>query len=403
LQLVLEASVSLRGSEKVLAIFNEALGQPLKSIPSWLSVRSWLLRLGHYKLTRPKQIADDWCWILDHTIQLGKTKCLLILGFRLSDLPLRGENLRHEDLEPIDLFPVENSKGEIVWQQLEKTTKKTGVPRAIISDSGSDLKSGIDQYCQAHEHSIPLYDIKHKTACLLKAIMEKDEDWLNFMKQATQTRNQLQQTALSHLKAPNQRSKARYMNMEILLKWGKETLQIISKKTDFTEAEKEKLPKLEWLYKHRDNLEKWNELLHITNIAEQTVRREGITNHSHQILNENYQKELSEIKYEQSILLKDKLIEFTKAQGQHCKKGERLPGSSEVIESVFGKQKYLERNYAKEGFTTLILGLGAVVGKISIDTIKGALQSSPVKMVKKWCENNLGETEHSKKIKAYSQ
>jgi len=158
----------------------------------------------------------------------------------------------------------------------------------------------------------------------------------------------------------------------------------------------------EWLHQHKDNLDKWDELLQVTSIAEQTVRREGITEQSHQILNENYQEELCELKYERSTLLKDELIEFIKTQGQSCKKGERLLGSSEVIESVFGKQKYLERNYAKEGFTTLILGIGAVVGKISIDTVKDVLQHFPVKMVKKWCKDNLGEREHSKKIKAYS-
>jgi len=51
---------------------------------------------------------------------------------------------------------------------------KTGVPRAIVSDYGSDLKSGIDKFCAARETCVSLYDIKHKTACLLKAELSKD-------------------------------------------------------------------------------------------------------------------------------------------------------------------------------------------------------------------------------------
>ena len=117
---------------------------------------------------------------------------------------------------------------------------------------------------------------------------------------------------------------------------------------------------------------------------------------------ESYQTSLPKVTHESAVRLKDTLLEFVKNQGKSCKQGERLLGSSEVIESVFGKQKYLERNYAKEGFTTLILGIGAVVGQTSIDTIQKALAYSPVKKVKAWCKDNLGVTEHSKKIAAYS-
>jgi hypothetical protein len=145
LQLVLSA-ISLLVSVRALTIINDVLGQALDKVPSWFSVRIWLLRLGYYKLRRSKPIANDWCWIADHTIQLGKMKCLLILGIRLSELPL-GRSLNYQDLEPIDLLPVENSTGEIVWEQREETAIKTGIPRAIVNDYGSDLKKGIEKFC----------------------------------------------------------------------------------------------------------------------------------------------------------------------------------------------------------------------------------------------------------------
>ena len=83
--------------------------------------------------------------------------------------------------------------------------------------------------------------------------------------------------------------------------------------------------------------------------------------------------------------------------------GEKLPGSTEVIESIFGKQKYIERDYSKEGFTTLILGMGALVGKTTTKIVKEALTSIPMKKVTKWCKNILGPTLHCRKIKAYSK
>jgi hypothetical protein len=401
LQLVLNAAVSLRGSSRVLTIVNQVLSQPLERVPCWFSVRSWLLRVGYYKLMRTKTIADDWCWIMDHTIQLGKTKCLLILGIRLSELP-KGRSLHYLDLEPIDLLPVETSTGEVVWKQLENIATKTGVPRAIVSDSGSDLKSGIAQFCEKHDSCVSLYDIKHKTACLIKAGLTQDVDWQAFIKQAGQTKKLLQQTALSHLKPPNQRSKARYMNIEILLRWGIETLKIVGSGKVFNEAEQQQLPKLEWLKNYQGKLQEWGELLQVATLTEQTVRQDGITREGYQTLERQFQEQRPELKYASAIKLKSNLIDFVNTQGKVCKENERLLGSSEIIESVFGKQKYLERDYAKEGFTSLILGIGAFVGTLTADNVKEALVSTPVKKVLKWCKDELGETLQSKKNIVYS-
>ena len=338
---------------------------------------------------------------MDHTIQLGKTKCLLILGIRLSELP-KGRSLHYQDLEPIDLLPVETSTGEVVWKQLEKIAAKTGVPRAIVSDSGSDLKSGIAQFCEKHDSCVSLYDIKHKTACLIKAGLTQDGDWQAFIKQAGQTKKQLQQTALSHLKPPNQRSKARYMNIEILLRWGIETLKIVASGKVFNEAEQQQLPKLEWLKNYQGKLQEWGEVLQVATLTELAVRQDSITREGYLTLERQFQEQRPELKYASAIKLKSNLIDFVKTQGEMCKENERLLGSSEIIESVFGKQKYLERDYAKEGFTSLILGIGAFVGTLTVADVKEALVSTPVKTVLKWCKDELGETLQSKKIIAYS-
>lgn len=68
------------------------------TVPSWYTGRLWLMRLGYYKLNRPKEHADDWAWIVDHSIQIGKEKCFVILGVRLKNLPNRP--LTFTDVEP---------------------------------------------------------------------------------------------------------------------------------------------------------------------------------------------------------------------------------------------------------------------------------------------------------------
>ena len=102
---VLHAGAALRCAAQIFGLLQDRLKLSLGS-PHWSTGRLWMLRLGYYKLTRPKERSDDWVWLIDHSNQIGKEKCLLVLGIRLSQLPEQGECLRYEHLEPIDLIPV---------------------------------------------------------------------------------------------------------------------------------------------------------------------------------------------------------------------------------------------------------------------------------------------------------
>ena len=114
LSLVLSSATCLRGAARAIEIFMSFLRLPMAS-PSWYSGRLWLLRLGYYKLTRPKTKKEAWVWIADHTVQIGAEKCLVILGIPVSSLPCPERCVSHEDAEPIALLPVTKSDGEIVW------------------------------------------------------------------------------------------------------------------------------------------------------------------------------------------------------------------------------------------------------------------------------------------------
>ena len=179
LLLQLSALVGLRGVAKVVEIMTRFFPFTA-SIPTWGSHRLWLLRVGYYKLTRPKERADDWVWIVDLTIQAGSMKCLTVLGLRRSAWDDTRENnvLTHADVEPITLVPVERSNGEIIYQQLEEAIEKTGVPRQIIADAGSDVKAGIGKFIEQHPQTDYIYDVKHFTACLLEGEFKLDLMWV---------------------------------------------------------------------------------------------------------------------------------------------------------------------------------------------------------------------------------
>jgi len=224
--LVLSAATSLRGAGRAVGVMQECAGLGPWS-PSWSSTRVWLVRLGYDKLTRAKEQGNDWVWIVDHVVEAGQEKCLLIVGLRLSAVPAVGESLTHADVEPIAVYPVTQSKGEIVYQQLEAARKTTGVPREILSAQGSDLCKGIRQFCQAQPETSFIYDVKHKGAAVLKRELGADAAWQEFSRLAGQTSQGVQQTALAALAPPRQRRKARYMNTGELVAWGERMLRYL--------------------------------------------------------------------------------------------------------------------------------------------------------------------------------
>jgi hypothetical protein len=143
LSLILDGRGSLRGCALVLAFISRLLGRE-PEVPSPTSVRSWLLRVGLYQLQRPLEVADDWVWIMDHTVQIGQFKCFLIVGFRLGVWQQQEvRTLTYSDVELVGLWPVRTSTGEIVARQLEAAVARTGLPRLIISDGGRDLHCGL--------------------------------------------------------------------------------------------------------------------------------------------------------------------------------------------------------------------------------------------------------------------
>ena len=81
--------------------------------------------------------------------------------------------------------------------------------------------------------------------------------------------------------------------------------------------------------------------------------------------------------------------------------GERLPGTTEVLESCFGKLKALEDGQSKSGFTGLVLSLGAMVSEWTAESVQEALERCRVRDVLEWCRQHLGRSVQSQRRQAY--
>ena len=101
--------------------------------------------------------------------------------------------------------------------------------------------------------------------------------------------------------------------------------------------------------------------------------------------------------------LREELIDFVRGEALKARFGERLPGTTEVLESCFGKLKALEDGQSKSGFTGLVLSLGAMVSTWTAESIGEALEQCRVRDLVAWCRKMLGKSVQSQRKQAYGQ
>jgi hypothetical protein len=356
----------------------------------------WLLRVGLFELRRPKEVADDWVWIMDHTVQIGTTKCLLIVGCRLSWWQAQDRPLEHQDLQVLTLEPVEKSDGATVYRQLEETRQRTGiVPREILSDEGTDLKGGIKLFCAEHSETVSSLDIAHQAAKHLKRELEGDPRWTKFLAQVGGAKQRLAQTPLAHLLPPTPRPKARYMNLEELVAWGQRALQYLDHPRPLPDQALDLdllQTKLGWLADYRDALAEWGQALSTISTTLHFVRQEGYHRDAQRAL-----RKLLPTSTTISGRLAERLVEFVASQSVAAKAKERLLGTSECLESLIGKGKRLEGQQSKSGFTGMILGMAAAVVNPTKEYLGRALSEIKTKDVLTWCQQHLGPSLQSQR------
>jgi hypothetical protein len=369
------------------------------AIPAASSVRWWLQRLGLYALREPLPRADDWVLLIDHSVQIGTVKVCVILGIRLCDVPYPLRALRYEDMYVIAVIPVGQSTGEIVDAQLEQATLRIGIPRQIVSDGGSDVKKGAALFAGRHPDTAVTYDAAHHGAIVLKRRFEDDPQWSEYIGRLSQVKSSIRQTVDAFLASPSLRPKARYMNLQSLLKWSRRILDLLDRDASGSRASSRAELRYGWLRDYRTSIEKWSRWEATVRASVSYVRTRGLSVDSESGLNAHL-SELPPELYDEALATE--LGTFVRESSAAAGPGECLVGSTEVLESLFGKWKTLERQESQSGITGLILSLGALLGAWPSSRIQAALEATPVKHVVRWCQENLPSSVQSQRHIALS-
>jgi len=383
-------------------------------MPSHTAIRDWILQVGYYKLTTIQK-SNDWIGMIDLSIQIGAKKCLLVLGVQASTL-LRAKALTFEDVHVLHLELLEKTSGPIIYGVLKKSEEKVGRYGQFCHDQGSDIVSATRLYAQNAQategRKIPvMHDIAHKTANLL-AVEAGELGWTEFASKAAQIKQKLQLTKWAALCPPSQRSKARYMNLDELTGWANKILAHLQKMENEhrqkiaqhldgvkkSEADlKELLEQFGWVRSSEPMIKEISEMLLIGRVVRQKIRME----HLHHKTTEELEQILQHLDVgARADQFAGSILDFVTDQTKNL--DQMALGSTEIIESSFGKLKQLMDEDTKDGFTPFVLSLAACLGKLDLDTVQAALRTCNKKQVQAWAATNAGETIYSQRRRLFN-
>lgn len=332
----------------------------------------------------------------DASIQIGPNKCLIALGCRKVNLPFK-RPLKLDDLEILGLRIVSSMNSKVVVDFLNEVKSRIGNITCITIDQGSDILRGVKDFQLINPEARYINDTAHRVANNLKACLENDERWKAFRVQITQARRKMQCSSISGLLPPSPREKSRFMNVGPLIQWGVDMLILLNIGISPLNLSIDEIKnQIGWLECYRDDIEIWHQYSQIAGIARDCVRTEGI----HLNIVDSFEEAIAHIKISfKGLQFADRVSLFLKEQTNGMKPGDCFIGSTEVIESLFGKIKYMEREQTAFGFTSIVLAGIACIGPTDDETIKEAVTSIKLKDIELWTGKAIKESIQSQRSK----
>jgi len=391
----------MRAASRISGLICEFIGgHPFDGL-SHATVQNYLLRVGLDQISHGSDNAcSDRVWIMDHMIAAGSLKCFVVLGISAGEFARLERPLQHHDVDVLALIPTEISNGAVVEDQLKELSGRFGVPLAILNDCGSDLKKGVELFQQDHPKTISLYDIVHLVCRLIWKRLGKEDRFSQYRQACCRCANKLRQSSLAHLKPPRPKTKARYMNLDPEIRWGRRALWLLDRVRSgkLTARQKERLDiqnveaQLGWLEEYREELGIWMQWCEVGRASCDTVRRHGYSS-----------KTVAELKAtlgaNKTPAVQELIAELTLVVEQQCARCEsqesRLPGSSEVIESIIGKGKrLLGTSQNNNSLTGQILSIAASTVKFSATSLADSLRRCRISHLQAWLKDNISSGIH---------
>ena len=379
LQVKLLTSISFRSLSKQVVILKLYV-QVIQETPSRTTIQNWVEKIGYYQLTRQKERAKDWVIILDHSIQLGQEKILVILGIRQSNIDFT-RSLQYQDLETLLIMPSNKWTGEKIKEQLTIIENQIGKILYAVSDNGSDIKKGLEL------KGVPkVYDITHKIANIIRKLFEKDEQYQYLTKKMAEMRMKLGQTELAYMLPPNQRKKSRFLNIDNISGWAIKALDIYNNQSH--ELNSKIKESFSWIKTVKPIIMELFEINQAICKIEKIVKCYGLSKSTIKKSN----KILHQLESQNGKIFAKKLKDYFNETMKELQKPKQILCCSDILESAFGKYKSYLSNNPMACLTRLCLSIAAFTSNLTKEEIQEGLEKIKLTDIKKWSDKNIGDT-----------
>ena len=380
------------GYRQIENVFKVLYPYTMQKAPSDSSIRLWLMRTGHFKIHKPIP-AGEWMILGDVTIDVGKIKCLVTVGADLNKLHDREDyTLTLSDLEIVGISPTQKSTGQFAYEVFKDGIERLGgidAVRGLVIDQGSDVKKGAGLLQNANAKLKVFFDISHKLALVLEKELKNDPKWNEYTIQLAKTKRLVQQTELAALQPPNQRSKARFMNVNLYIKWPKKIIQ----SKDAGRLDSIPVERYEeyfgWLSRYSQSLKIWEQKVGVVEAIKETIRKSGLSEKAYDYLLTSIEKMPLEPEVEEFMC---KVFSSVNEEVKKLDKGQVVVAFTEIVESLFGSFKNLTGK-GGQGITGNALTLATLVGRAqTAEATCEALEKTPVRKILSWVDEKVGET-----------
>jgi hypothetical protein len=400
--LVIQAVVSYRSIPRLLKLMQTRSRPELGWIPHFSSVIHWTLRLGLGLLQQVKPINAPWLAIIDHSIDVGTKKVLVVLRVRLDTLSRREGALQLADCECIGLQVSETVNGESVGQALGDIFRRSGTPLGIIKDRDATLNKGVKVWSTREAPTLGVIDdIGHVMATALKKHYQDTDAYTQFIAWTTQAAKQFRQTALAFLVPPKLRNKGRFMSIGRLGKWGRKWLDRLGEARE-TPDDATLLAKVQATLPDSDQQKAFiHDFAHTTTVLSQVMKilkNRGLDNTTCQECRQLSGQLPDTSGVKQSLLgWLDKHIALQQRIARHPVGHYPLPISSDVIESLFGCFKHIIGRNPQADMNRSVLLIPVLCGTLQEATISTVLGLTPHAELQKWEQQNIPYTLRKKR------
>ncbi len=337
----------------------------------------WIKKIGYYRLHQIKQKANDWILIVDESIGIGQEKLLVILGIRRSQIDFT-RPLKIEDMKPLVVKSKKSWTGKAIAEELEKSKELVGSVLYATTDGGSTIKNGLFLAGIPHK-----YDVTHAIAIMLEKIYKKNEEFKAFTLTMGQMRLKLCCSKYAHIIPPNQRSKSRFLNIDIVSDWSMRILKSIAKGKLSTEEQE----LLQWVLDKKDFVEDMAQIITTIEKLSKILKYNGLDKETKKQCTEILKKCNTTAKQNHFKALFEDYLEANISP--ISKEKETFLCSSDIIESTFGKYKNELSKNPMNGITDLALIIPAFTSTLDQQEIKKAIDSCNCALIKEWGVTNL--------------